>query len=400
MSKWQELEARYFMTTGKRQPVTIVRGKGVKVWDEDGKEYLDFVAGIAVNSLGHCHPVVRKALSGQASKLIHVSNIFYHIPQIQLAELLVQNSCMERAYFVNSGAEANEGAVKLARKYGKLHLSGAYAIITAMDSFHGRTLAMVAATGQPKYQEPFTPLPEGFVNVEFNSIEAIMEATNEKTCAVMLEPVQGEGGVNVPNDSYLKQVRAWCDERGLLLIMDEIQTGIGRLGTLFGYQQFGVEPDIMTLGKGLAGGFPIGALLAKETASVFKPGDHGSTFGGNPLACAVGYETLKFILEKDVVSNVSRLGDHLKQSFNKLKATFPFITEVRGRGLLMALQFNGEIAADVVKTCLEGGLLLNPVKPDAIRFMPPLVVKKAEVDKAISILTSALEKVAKDKKLM
>ena len=274
------------MRTVTRVPVTLVRGKGARVWDDKGKKYLDFVGGWAVNSLGHCHPVLVKALTEQAKTLIQTSNQFYTIPQLQLAELLIKNSCLDRVFFCNSGAEANEGAVKLARRYGKLHLNGAYNIITTFESFHGRTLAMVAATGQNKFQEPYIPLPDGFVNVNYNDIEAIKKATTAQTCAVMLEPIQGEGGVNVPDDNYLKEVRAWCDEKGILLILDEIQTGIGRIGTLFGYEQFGVEPDIMTLAKGLGSGVPIGALLAKEKASVFSPGDHGSTFGGNPLVCA------------------------------------------------------------------------------------------------------------------
>ncbi|GAG53545.1 unnamed protein product, partial [marine sediment metagenome] len=235
-----------------RVPVTLVRGQGARVWDENGREYLDFVGGWAVNSLGHCHPVVSEAVSEQAHTLIQTSNQFYTIPQIHLAELLVQNSCLDKVFFCNSGAEANEGAVKLARRYGKLNLNGAHEVITAMNSFHGRTLAMVAASGQSKFQQPYVPLPIGFINVEYNDIKAIKAATTNQTCAVMLEPMQGEGGVNLPDDNYLAAVRAWCDQMGILLILDEIQTGIGRTGTLFAYEQYGVEPDIMTLAKGLA----------------------------------------------------------------------------------------------------------------------------------------------------
>ncbi len=240
MSNWQELEKKYFMRTFDRVPVTLVKGKGARVWDENGREYLDFVGGWAVDSLGHCHPVVVEAVTKQVQTLIQVSNQFYTIPQLQLAELLIKNSCLDRVFFCNSGAEASEGAVKLSRRYGKLHLNGAYEVITLTGSFHGRTLAMTAATGQPKFQQPYIPLPSGFVNVEFNNIGAMKAATNEKTCAIMVEPIQGEGGVNIPDDNYLSEIRKWCDQKGILLILDEIQTGIGRTGTLFAYEQYGV----------------------------------------------------------------------------------------------------------------------------------------------------------------
>ncbi|MBE0415174.1 MAG: acetylornithine transaminase [Dehalococcoidia bacterium] len=396
MTNWQELERKYLMNTFKRLPVTLVRGEGARVWDEHGKEYLDFVAGWAVNLLGHCHPEIVAAVSEQAHTLMQVSNQFYSVPQIRLAELLVENSCFDKVFFCNSGAEANEGAVKLARRYGKLHLGGAYEVITAMNSFHGRTLAMVAATGQPKFQEPYTPLPDGFVNVEYNSIEAIKRATGEKTCAVMLEAIQGEGGVNVPKEDYLKEVSSWCDERGVLLILDEIQTGMGRTGSLFAYQHYGIKPDIMTLAKGLAGGVPIGAFLAKDEVSVFAPGEHGSTFGGNPLACAAGYATLKFILEHDVVENCRHVGNYLKASLEGLRAKCEKIVEVRGRGLLVALEFSSDIADGVVKACLEEGLLLNAVKPSALRFMPPLIIGEKEVNEAMGILERVLARVSKE----
>jgi len=334
MTDWQELERKYMMNTFKRLPLTLVRGEGARVWDDKGKEYLDFVGGWAVDVLGHCHPEIANAVAEQARTLIQVSNQFYTIPQIRLAELLIQNSCFDRVFFSNSGAEANEGAVKLARRYGKLHLDGAYEVITMMNSFHGRTLAMVAATGQRKHQEPYTPLPSGFINVEYDNIDAIKTATGKNTCAVMLEAIQGEGGVNVPTDDYLKQVHAWCQERGILLILDEIQTGMGRTGTLFAYEQYGIEPDIMTLAKGLGGGVPIGAFLAKERACVFAPGEHGSTFGGNPLACAAGYATLKFVVEHKIAENCRRVGEYLMARLEGLKRRFDFILGVRGRGLL------------------------------------------------------------------
>jgi predicted acetylornithine/succinylornithine family transaminase len=370
--------------------VTLVRGQGVLAWDDQGKEYLDFVGGWAVDSLGHCPPVVVEALEKQARTLIQASNQFYTIPQIELAQLLVENSCLDRIFFSNSGAEANEGAVKLARRYGKLRLNGAYEVITAFSSFHGRTLAMTAATGQSKFHEPYIPLPDGFVNVEYNNVEAVKRATSEQTCAVVLEPIQGEGGVNIPDDDYLKKVQNWCREKGILFILDEIQTGIGRTGTLFAYEQYGVEPDIMTLAKGLGSGVPIGAFLAKENFSLFSPGEHGSTFGGNPLVCAAAYATLKYIIDNNISGKVERVGKYFKTRLETLKQQFDFITEVRGRGLLIALEFNQEIAEKLVLACVDRGLLANKVKPNALRFMPPLIVTEKEVDKATGILGDVL----------
>lgn len=390
MDNWQELEARYMLQTIKRYPLTLVKGRGSRVWDDRGREYLDFIGGWAVTCLGHCHPVTIQSLAQQAQELIKCSNQFYTIPQIQLAQLLAENSCLDRAFFGNSGAEANEAAIKLARKFGKLHKGGAYEVITTLHSFHGRTLAMVAATGKPEYQEPYQPVPAGFPNVEYDDIEAIKAATTDKTIAVMLEPVQGEGGVNVPAPDYLRQVRDWCDEKGLLLILDEVQTGVGRTGNLFAYQEAGVEPDIMTLAKGLGGGIPIGAVLAKEKASVFGPGDHGSTFGGNPLSCAVAVATVRYVIENDLPGNARRVGNYLMSRLNELKAEFPLVSDVRGKGLLVALEFSRDISRDVVYGCMEEGLLLNGVKPNALRFMPALNITNAEVDEAVGILHKVL----------
>jgi acetylornithine/N-succinyldiaminopimelate aminotransferase len=370
--------------------VTLVRGKGAWAWDDHGREYLDFVGGWAVNSLGHCPSVVVKALEKQAKTLIQTSNQFYTIPQIELAQLLIEHSCLNRVFFCNSGAEANEGAVKLARRYGKLRLNGAYEVITTYSSFHGRTLAMTAATGQSKFQEPYIPLPDGFVNVEYNNVEAIKQATTEQTCAVILEPVQGEGGVNVPSDDYLQKVQGWCRGKGILFILDEVQTGIGRTGTLFAYEQYRVEPDIMTLAKGLGSGVPIGAFLAKENVSVFSPGEHGSTFGGNPLVCAAACATLKYIFDHNIPAQVKRVGNYFLTKLESLKREFDFITEVRGRGLLIALEFNQEIAEKLVLACIDRGLLVNKVKPNALRFMPPLIITEKEVDKAVGILKDVL----------
>ena len=392
MENWQELEQKLFMRTTRRLPVTLVKGQGARVWDTDGKEYLDFVGGWAVNSLGHCHPVVVKALTEQAQTLIQASNQFYTIPQVQLAKLLVDNSCLDRVFFCNSGAEANEGAIKLVRRYGKLNLGGAYEIITTYGSFHGRTLATVAATGQDKFQQPYIPLPDGFGNVDYNDIEAIKAATTSRTCAVMVEAIQGEGGVNLPDDDYLKKIRAWCDETGVLLILDEIQTGMGRIGSLFAYEQYGVEPDIMTLAKGLGSGVPIGAFLAKERASVFAPGEHGSTYGGNPLVCAAGLAVLKFIIDNDIPSKVEKVGQYFVDGLGKLKNKFSFIVEVRGRGLLLALNFADNIVEEVVLACLKEGLLVNQVKPNALRFMPPLIITKSDVDEALGILETVFSR--------
>jgi acetylornithine/N-succinyldiaminopimelate aminotransferase len=386
MTDWQELDKKYYMQTIVRVPVTLVRGKGVRVWDDKGKEYLDFVGGLAVNCLGHCHPVVTKAIEKQARTLMQTSLWYYSVPMLRLAELLVNNSCLDRVFIGNSGLEVNEGAVKLARRYGKLKLNGAYEVITTMDSFHGRSLAMTAATGQPKMQEPFKPLPIGFVNVKNNDIEAIKAATSIKTCAVMLEPVQAEGGVNLPVGDYLKDVRQWCNEKGILLILDEVQTGIGRLGALFGYQLYGIEPDILTLAKGLGGGVPIGALLAKEKAALFTLGDHNSTFGGNPVTCAAACATLQYVIEHDVPGHAAKIGGYLMEKLLGLTRRYPFIAEVRGRGLLVAVQFDREIAQSVVLACLEKGLLVNKLKPDAIRFVPPLIIDTKHVDRAIGIL--------------
>ncbi len=398
MTDWQQLENRYLFSTFKRQPVTLVRGQGVRVWDDQGREYLDFVAGIAAVSLGHCHPVVVSALAEQAGALIHVSNLVYSVPQLRLAQLLVENSCLDRVFLCNSGAEAIEGAVKLARKWGKEKRDGAYEVICTDNAFHGRTLATLTASGTEKYKLPYLPLPPGFVHVPFDDVEAIRKATSAKTCAVLVEPIQGEGGVNVPSDDYLRRLRAWCDEAGILLILDEVQTGIGRTGSLFAYQQYGAEPDIMTLAKGLAGGVPIGALLAKEHCAVFAPGDHGSTFGGNPLCTHVGYSVLKYVIDNDIPGQVAKKGQHLERRLRSLADRHPIVTEVRGRGLLWAIELDGEVAEQAVGMCREEGLIANNVKPTALRLMPPLVVSEEELDRAVEIVDKVLGKLEKEER--
>src|SRR5262249_2698842 len=328
-SAWMTMENMYYAQTVRRQPVVLVRGQGCRVWDADGKEYLDLVAGWAVNNLGHCHPAVTHAIAEQADTLVQTSNQFYTVPQLLLAQFLVDHSCLKLVSFGNSGAEANEGALKLARKYGRQQRGGAYEVITAHNSFHGRTMATLAATGQPHYQEAFVPLQPGFVHVPYNDVEAIQHATTVKTAAVMLEPVQGEGGVNIPDPDYLQRVRTWCNSQGLLLILDEIQTGMGRLGSLFGYQEYGVEPDVMTLAKGLGYGVPIGAFLAQEGCMALEPGDHGSTFGGNVLTTAAAYAGTKYLIDHDIPAHVKRMELYLLQHLHALRAQFPCVAAVR-----------------------------------------------------------------------
>ena len=390
---WKQKEKKYYMFCVRRQPIVIVRGDGSRVWDDEGKEYLDFTSGWAVNNIGHSNPAVADAVAEQARKLVQTSNQFYTIPQLQLAELLVENSCLDKIFISNSGAEANEGAIKLARKYGKLHRNGAYEVITAWNSFHGRTIAMTAATGKPHDDDPSQPLPSGFINVDYDNINAIKTATTDRTVAVMLEPVQGEGGVNVPASDYFKKVRQWCDDKGLLLIMDEVQTGMGRLGTLFGYESFGVEPDVITLAKALGGGVPIGAFLAKDSAAVFEPkGEHGSTFGGNALTCAAAYASAKYILDNDVPANAREMGKYLERGLNALSARHEFIKGVRGMGLLWAMEFHSDMAPSVYPACNSEGILLGLIGPNAVRFMPSLTINKAEIDEGLDKLERGLVK--------
>ncbi|MCL2707362.1 MAG: aspartate aminotransferase family protein [Dehalococcoidia bacterium] len=390
---WTEIEQKDYMQVFERLPVTLIKGRGMYVRDNKGKRYLDFVAGIAVVSLGHCHPVLVKAVNRQSHLLFHTSNLFYTTPQLKLAELLIKNSDMKRVFFANSGTEAVEGAVKLARRWGSINLNGAFEVISANNSFHGRTLAMIAATGQQKFQHPYEPLPAGFINVPYNDIDAIKAATTDKTCAVLIEAIQGEGGVNIPHPEYLKQVRAWCDEKNLLLILDEVQTGVGRCGTLFAYRQSGIIPDVVALAKGLAGGIPIGAVLATEKASVFVKGDHGTTFGGNALACAASHAVLSYIIKNDIPSHSLNMGTLMLDGLKKLKQEFPCIADVRGKGLLLAMQFENNLAKDTALACLDMGLLVNNLKPNLLRFIPPLIVQPKDINKALGILRKALQRV-------
>ena len=389
---YKALESKYYMQVVNRMPPVLVRGEGTRVFDNDSKSYLDFTAGWAVLNIGHNHPAVTEAIRDQAGKILQMSNLFYTTPQLPLAKILIDNSDVDRVFFCNSGAEANEGACKVARKWGKTKLDGAYEIITTFDSFHGRTQAMMAATGQPAYQEKWTPLMPGFVNVDYNNLQAIKDAYVEgRTCAVMLEPVQGEGGVNIPSDTYLKDVMDFCHEKNILFILDEVQTGMGRLGTMFGYQQFeGVEPDVMTLAKALGSGAPLGAFLTKEFCSVLEPGDHGSTFGGNALTTAAGAAAAKVIVDENIPKLANETGAYFQGKLNSLAEKYDFITEVRGMGMLIALQMNVDIAGATVTAALPEGLLINAVRPNMIRFMPPLNVTRDEIDEAVAILHKVL----------
>jgi predicted acetylornithine/succinylornithine family transaminase len=388
----RNLTDRYVMNTYGRLPIAPVRGEGCRLWDADGREYLDFVAGLAVCNLGHCHPRVVEAIRRQAGTLLHVSNL-YHIPwQAALAQRIVENSFGDRVFFCNSGAEANEAAIKLVRRYEReIRRGDRYEILTMDNSFHGRTLTTVAATGQEKYKKGFEPLPPGFRHVPFGDPDALLRAIREETCGILVEPIQGEGGVICPPDGYLPFLRSVCDERGLLLVFDEVQVGFGRTGTLFAHQSMGAVPDIMTLAKGLAGGVAIGAAVASErVASAFVPGSHASTFGGNPLATAAGLAALEALLGEGVLENCRRVGGHLRQGLERLAIRYPDrVREVRGRGLLQALELTFA-GGTVVEGCLREGLLINCTANTVLRFLPPLIVTTAEVDEMLEILERVL----------
>jgi len=387
-----ELSRRYLLPTYRRAPVAFASGQGVWLEDLDGRRYLDFVGGIAVSALGHRHPALVAALCTQATRVIHVSNLFHIAEQARLAQWLVEHSCCDRAWFCNSGAEANEAAIKLARKWGRQDGRGRYEIIVAQQSFHGRTMGTLAATMQPKYQEPFAPLLPGFVAVPFNDPDALPAATTERTVAVMLEPVQGESGVVPADPAYLQAVREWCTTHDLLLILDEVQTGMGRTGTLFAYEQYGIEPDVLTLAKGLGGGVPIGALLVKERYAALGPGDHGSTFGGNPLACAAALAVAQTIVAEGLPARAAAMGRYFAAGLQRL-VDRGLARAVRGRGLLLALDLAGE-AGPVVDGCRAAGLLVNAVQAQTLRFAPPLIVGEEEIDHALAILERVLTEVA------
>lgn len=385
---------QYLMRNYGRIPLAPVRGQGARMWDADGKEYLDFVSGIAVNALGHCHPGLADAICRQAQKLIHCSNLFYIEPQVLLAKMLVDNSFPAKVFFCNSGAEANEAAMKLARKHAKLNFGPEkFEILTALNSFHGRTLAAITATGQPKYQKGFEPLPGGYKYVPFNDLDALEEAVGPNTCAVMLEPVQGEGGVKVASRYYLEGAAMLCKEHGALLIFDEVQTGLGRTGRFLAYQHFGVEPDICTLAKALGGGFPIGAMLAKEkVAETFQPGDHASTFGGNPLACAAALAVVEELLLGGVVDNANKVGAYLHDKLRGLAGKYDYVKEARGMGLLLGMELSRD-GQDIVNECQEKGLLVNCVGGNVLRLIPPLNISTRDADMAVAILDEVMSRI-------
>ena len=383
---------RSTLFTTVRPEVVMEKGEGLYLWDTDGKKDLDFVGGWAVTSLGHSPAVIAKALARQSKVLVNASPSFLNIPMIEYARLLVNRSCFDRVFFASSGAEANEGAIKLARKYGSLYRDGAFEIITTVNSFHGRTLATMSATGKKKWENLFEPKVPGFIHVPLNDFAALKAAVNSRTCAVMLEPIQGEGGVFEVDFDYIRQLRQLCDEQGILLIFDEVQTGLARTGKLFAYQHYGVEPDVMTLAKGIGGGFPLAALLVKERFNIFEAGDQGGTYSGQPLAMAVGLAVMQEVLEKNLVDNAAMQGEYIQKKLRELAARFQ-LTNIRGKGLLLAFDLPTEQGAEVVAACLRQGLLVNSPQPATIRLMPALIVNTAEIDAMAEILANVLQEV-------
>jgi len=392
----EELKAsadQYLMGTYARQPISIVRGRGTKVYDLEGREYVDFVGGIAVNLLGHGHPDLVLAVQKQAAQLIHTSNLYYTEPQVRLAQMLVDHSFADQVFFCNSGAEANEAAIKLARRYSHdKYGAGRFEIITMKQSFHGRTMATLTATGQEKVQKGYEPLVPGFSYVTFNHLAELQHALTDKTAAIMLEPIQGEGGVHVVSREYLKAVRELCTQRDILLIFDEVQTGMGRTGTLFAYEQLNVQPDIMTLAKGLGGGVPVGACLATApVAKAFGPGSHASTFGGNPLACAAALAVFRVLRDGRVLDQARRMGEYLSKGLSECKDRHHLVRDVRGLGLLQGMEVEMD-AKTVVADCLKRGFLVNAVGEHVLRFIPPLIITQPEVDRLLEVLSHIFDR--------
>ena len=388
-----ENEKKYMMQTYTRPAMILDKGEGMKVWDMEGKMYYDFIGGIAVNALGYSHPKLVQAIKDQAEKLIHCSNLFYSEPQIILAQTLVEISCGDKVFFSNSGAEVNEGAIKLAVKYFKEQNKDKHKIIYMKNSFHGRTIGTLAVTGKYKYQKDYLPLLPKFKQVLFNDLNSVKEAVDDQVAAIIVEPIQGEGGINIASKEFIEGLRELCNKKDMLLIFDEIQCGLGRTGKAFTYQHYNVEPDILTLAKSLGGGLPIGALIAKEkVASSFKPGDHGTTFGGNPVACAAAIAYLKVLQEENLITKCKEKGEYFKKKIEELKEKYPkFIKEARIVGLMVGLEIEKD-GAEVVKKCLEKGVLINCTAGNVLRFLPPLIIEKEEID----YLTEALNKIFKD----
>lgn len=376
--------------TSTRPGAVMERGQGMYLWDTDGKQYLDFIGGWAVTCLGHSPAAIKEALCSQAATLVNASPAFYNKPMVEFAKLLTDLSGFDRVFFASTGAEANESAIKLSRKYGSLQLDGAYEIITTVNGFHGRTLATMSATGKKNWKDLFAPKVSGFVHVPYNDIEAMAEAVSPKTCAIMLEPVQGEGGVHAATSDYLKALRKLCDEKGILLIFDEIQTGLGRLGSMFAYQHFGVKPDVMTLGKGIGGGFPLSAMLTLERFNIFEQGDQGGTYSSQPLAMAVGHAVVGEIVRQGLCENAKTQGDYLLKKLHELAMDLP-ISNIRGMGLLIAFDLPGAHGSELVAQCLEAGLLINSPQPVTLRLMPALIVRQEECDAMLAILARVLK---------
>lgn len=394
LEKARNQEANYLMSNYSRLSVLFVYGRGTRLWDDTGKEYIDFVSGLGACVAGHCHAEIIAAVARQVSQLIHVSNLYYIQPQGELAEMLARYTFADKAFFCNSGTEANEAAIKLARKYMRdIKGEDRYKVVSALRSFHGRTFGSLAATGQPDKATPFCPLPSGFVHVDFNDLAALEKAVDDSTCAVLLEPIQGEGGVYVAEPSYLKGAWEICRTKGALLILDEVQTGMGRTGALFAHEHFGITPDVMTVAKGLAGGLPIGALLATaEVAKGFVPGDHGSTFGGNPVVCTAALAMMTILHEEQMVENAARVGAYFKDQLVSLQKSTGVISEVRGMGLMLAIELKVEIAKEIVLSCLERGYVVNSIGESVLRFLPPLSISTREVDGLLEVLGELLSR--------
>jgi acetylornithine/N-succinyldiaminopimelate aminotransferase len=391
---WMSRSKQVFLNTYTRQPMVLVRGEGARLWDLDGKEYLDFLAGIAVCNLGHAHPRIAAAVSAQMQELVHVSNLYYTIPQIELAQRLIELSFADRVFFGNSGAEANEGAIKLCRRYSREKFGqGRYKFICAQNSFHGRTLATLSATGQEKFWQGFEPMLPGFAFVPFNDLGAMEQAIDAQTCAILVEPVQGEGGVKIPAPDYLPGLRRLCDQHQLLLVLDEIQVGLGRTGKLFAYEHFDFRPDIITLAKALANGLPIGALLVNEEAARgFVPGTHASTFGGGPVVTAAALAALEILAQPDFLEEVTAKGEYFKNGLRQLQARYNFIKEVRGLGLIIGVEIDGD-GVPLVEACRKKGALINCTQGNVLRFLPPLIISREEIDRMLSILDEVFKSI-------
>ncbi|MDD3717176.1 MAG: acetylornithine transaminase [Actinomycetota bacterium] len=392
LEKARGQEREFLMENYSRLPVLFTHGHGTRLWDDGGREYVDFVSGLGACVAGHCHAEIIAAVARQVSQLIHVSNLYFTQPQGELAERLAGCTFADKVFFCNSGTEANEAAIKLARKFMReVRGEERYKVVSALKSFHGRTYGSLAATGQPAKAGPFLPLPQGFDHVPFNDLEALEEAVDEATCAVLLEPVQGEGGVYVADEPYLRGAREICNRKGALFILDEVQTGMGRTGTLFAHEQYGITPDVMTVAKGLAGGLPIGAVLAtEEAAGGFAPGDHGSTFGGNPVVCAAALALMMVLQEEQLVDNAARVGSHFERRLRDLEGSTGEIREVRGKGLMLAIELKRSAAREVVLACLERGYVVNNIGGEILRFLPPLSISTHEVDGLVEVLEELL----------